>query len=78
MNWIEQENKLYKTYEFSDFAAAFAWMTRAAFAIEKLNHHPEWKNVYNKVEVWLCTHDAGNVVTDKDWQLAKTLDSIYP
>ena len=53
-----------------------AWMVKAAFAIEKLNHHPEWSNVYNKVSVSLTTHDAGNTITDKDRELAKALDAI--
>lgn len=76
MDWKEENNKLHKTFVFNDFAEAMAWMVKAAFAIEKLNHHPEWTNVYNRVSVSLCTHDAGNVVTDKDRELAKVLDSI--
>lgn len=76
MDWKEENNKLHKTFVFKDFAEAMAWMVKAAFAIEKLNHHPEWTNVYNRVSVSLCTHDAGNVVTDKDRELAKVLDSI--
>lgn len=76
MNWIEKDNKLYKTFEFSDFTEAIAWMVKAAFAIEKLNHHPEWSNVYNKVEVYLTTHDAGNTITDKDRKLAELLDNL--
>ena len=65
-----------KTYIFKDFATAIAWMVAASFEIEKLNHHPEWKNVYNKVEVVLTTHDASNTVTEKDRVLAKKLDAI--
>jgi 4a-hydroxytetrahydrobiopterin dehydratase len=76
MNWTEQDNKLCKTFDFADFAEAMAWMVKAAFAIEKLNHHPEWSNVYNKVEVKLTTHDAGNTITDKDRKLADILDNI--
>lgn len=76
MNWKEENNKLHKTFEFKDFTEAMAWMVKAAFAIEKLNHHPEWSNVYNKVSVSLTTHDAGNTITDKDRELAKALDAI--
>lgn len=65
-----------KTFEFTSFASAIAWMVKASFAIEKLNHHPEWTNVYNKVHVVLTTHDAGNTITDKDRKLATVLDGI--
>lgn len=75
-NWIENNNTLNKTFEFEDFTTALAWMVKAGFAIEKLNHHPEWTNVYNKVHVSLTTHDAGNTITDKDRKLAKVLDNI--
>ena len=75
-NWEIIENKLCKTFVFKDFAAAIAWMVKASFAIEKLNHHPEWSNVYNKVEVKLCTHDAGNIISTKDYALAEVLDLI--
>jgi 4a-hydroxytetrahydrobiopterin dehydratase len=51
-------------------------MTRVAFLSEKSNHHPKWTNVYNTVEVWLSTHDAGNVITEKDKELAKAIDSL--
>ena len=76
MDWKEENNKLHKIFVFKDFAEAVAWMVKAAFAIEKLNHHPEWTNIYNRVSVSLTTHDAGNTVTDKDRELAKVLDSI--
>ena len=62
-----------KTYEFGDFNEAFGWMSRIALAAEKLDHHPEWFNVYSKVEVLLSTHDAGGV-TDLDVTLAKIMD----
>jgi 4a-hydroxytetrahydrobiopterin dehydratase len=74
--WQESENKLYRKFEFSDFSEAFAFMTRVAMEAEKMNHHPEWKNVWNRVEVWLCTHDAGDVVTERDRKLAKKIDAI--
>lgn len=74
--WIEKNNKLSKTFKFSDFQEAFAFMTRVAFLAEKHNHHPNWSNVYNTVEIELTTHDAGNTVTEKDRKLAKAIDQI--
>ena len=75
--WQEQNNSLHKQFEFIDFSEAFAFMTRVALAAEKMDHHPTWTNVYNKVEIWLNTHDAGDVVTDKDRKLAKKIDGLY-
>ena len=75
-SWKEKNNALNKTFSFRNFTEAIAWMVRAGYAIEKLNHHPEWTNVYNKVTVKLTTHDAGNTVTDKDRELAKILDEL--
>ena len=75
--WEEKENKLYKKFEFKDFSEAFAFMTRVALAAEKMDHHPLWTNVYNKVEIWLNTHDAGDVVTDKDRKLSKMIDNFH-
>ena len=63
-----------KTFKFADFNAAFGWMTRVALAAEKLDHHPEWFNVYSRVEVLLATHDAGGV-TELDVTLAKLMDA---
>lgn len=74
--WKEIDKKLYRKFEFKDFSEAFAFMTRVAFEAEKMDHHPEWKNVYNTVEIWLSTHDAGDVVTDKDKKLSKKIDGI--
>ena len=74
--WQEQDNKLYRKFEFKNFSEAFAFMTRVALEAEKMDHHPLWTNVNNKVEVWLNTHDAGDVVTDKDRQLAKKIDAL--
>ena len=74
--WTEHNNALHKTFEFSSFLEAMDWMQKASIEIEKLNHHPEWTNVYNKVQVQLTTHDAGNVVSEKDWELARVLDAI--
>ncbi len=75
--WTETDNKLYKKFEFRDFSEAFAFMARVALEAEKMNHHPLWTNVYNKVELWLSTHDAGDVVTDKDKRLAKKIDALF-
>jgi Pterin-4a-carbinolamine dehydratase len=74
--WQEKDNKLYKKFEFRDFSEAFAFMTRVALAAEKMDHHPLWTNVYNKVEIWLNTHDAGDLVTEKDKKLAKIIDAL--
>ena len=74
--WTEKDNTLYQKFSFGDFSEAFAFMTRVAIEAEKLNHHPLWKNVYNTVEIWLSTHDAGNVVTVKDEELAKRIDGL--
>lgn len=74
--WKEENNQLYKKFEFRDFSEAFAFMTRVALATEKMDHHPLWTNVYNKVEIWLSTHDAGDIVTEKDRTLAKKIDAL--
>lgn len=76
MDWIEKDNSLKKTFTFKTFGEAMAWMVKASYAIDKLNHHPEWTNIYNKVSITLRTHDAGDVVTDKDRELAKVLDAL--
>ena len=74
--WEEKNNALYKKFTFRDFSEAFGFMTRVAMAAEKMNHHPLWTNVYNQVEIWLNTHDAGDVVTDKDRQLSSKIDKL--
>jgi 4a-hydroxytetrahydrobiopterin dehydratase len=74
--WTEQNNQLYKKFEFKNFSEAFAFMTRVAIEAEKMNHHPYWSNVWNKVEIWLQTHDAGNIITQKDHDLAKHIDEL--
>ncbi|MCH7757993.1 MAG: 4a-hydroxytetrahydrobiopterin dehydratase [Thaumarchaeota archaeon] len=73
--WSVKEEKLHKDFEFGDFNEAFGFMTRAAMHIEKMNHHPEWFNVYNKLTVDLTTHDAGGI-TENDIGLAKILNSL--
>jgi len=75
--WQETDNKLKADFTFVSFIEAFSFMTEVAFQAEKQGHHPHWTNVYNKIEISLSTHDAGNVVTDKDRLLAKTIDRIY-
>jgi 4a-hydroxytetrahydrobiopterin dehydratase len=75
--WEEKNNKLQRTFTFKDFVHAFSFMTRVAFIAEKMNHHPEWTNVWNKVSVSLSTHDAGDTVTDKDRKLAEAIDKVY-
>lgn len=74
--WKEENDNLYRKFEFTNFSEAFAFMTRVAMAAEKMDHHPLWTNVYNKVEIWLSTHDAGNTVTEKDRKLATVIDKI--
>lgn len=75
--WEEKNNALYRKFEFKDFSEAFAFMARVALAAEKSDHHPKWTNVYNTVEIWLNTHDAGDVVTAKDHSLAKKIDELH-
>ena len=76
MNWEEKDNSLYRKFQFRDFSEAFAFMTRVAMIAEKMDHHPKWTNGWNTVEVWLSTHDAGDIVTDKDRKLAEKIDAI--
>ncbi|WP_370088195.1 4a-hydroxytetrahydrobiopterin dehydratase [Ekhidna sp.] len=76
MSWKEEDNKLKKTFKFKDFVEAFGFMSQVAIIAEKMNHHPNWSNVYNTVSFELNTHDAGDVVTDKDHKLAEAIDSL--
>ncbi len=64
-----------KQYRFRDFSEAFGWMTRAALLAEKMDHHPDWTNVYNRVDVTLTSHDAGGL-TNRDFTLARAFDAI--
>ncbi len=77
MSWTEQNNKLSKEFVFKNFSQAFAFMTQVALLAEKADHHPEWKNVWNKVWIDLCTHSEGSTVTTKDRELAKAIDTVY-
>lgn len=76
MEWLHEDNKLKKTFQFKDFTEAFGFMTKVALIAEKMDHHPTWTNTWNKVTIELSTHDAGNVVTTKDQQLAKAIDAL--
>ena len=77
MNWIEKEDALTANFTFKDFKQAFAFMTECAMYIEQANHHPTWSNTWNRVEILLQTHDAGNVVTQKDVDLSKQISEVY-
>jgi len=74
--WIEEENKLSRTFEFSNFVEAWGFLSQVAILAEKADHHPHISNVYNRVTLELSTHDAGNVVTEKDHQLAGAIDQL--
>lgn len=74
--WTEKDNALYQKFQFKTFVEAFAFMTQVALLAEKADHHPRWTNVFNTVEIWLNTHDAGNTVTDKDRKLAQQIDAL--
>ncbi|MBI1184441.1 pterin-4-alpha-carbinolamine dehydratase [bacterium] len=75
--WKEENNSLNKEFVFDNFVDAFGWMTQVAIEAEKMNHHPTWSNSWNKVQVQLCTHDAGNTITEKDHRLARIMDKYY-
>ncbi|MBO0764394.1 MAG: 4a-hydroxytetrahydrobiopterin dehydratase [Hyphomicrobiaceae bacterium] len=74
---VDGRDAITKTFTFPDFSAAFGFMTRAALVAEKMNHHPEWFNVWNRVEVTLSTHDAGGL-TERDVKLAEAMDRLAP
>lgn len=75
--WKEEDDKLKRSLQFKDFRQAMAFMNEVAEVAEELNHHPWWSNVYNKVDIELTTHDAGNTITALDHKLAKRIDEIY-
>lgn len=74
--WEESGGRLRRTFTFADFSEAWAFMSRVALLAERANHHPNWSNVWNRVEIELTTHDAGNTVTDKDRALAAAIDAL--
>lgn len=76
MGWQLKNDQLVSNFEFKNFSEAWAFMTRVAFLAEKMDHHPEWTNVYNKVEIRLSTHSAGNTVTERDRNLAAEIDNL--
>jgi 4a-hydroxytetrahydrobiopterin dehydratase len=75
--WKEENNQLKRSFEFKNFVEAFTFMTKVAFAAEKMDHHPNWSNAYNKVEILLFTHDAKDSITEKDVKLSKEIDKIF-
>lgn len=77
VGWAKSPDReaIEKRFEFKDFNAAFGWMTRVALAAEKRDHHPEWRNVYNRVEVTLATHDVGGL-SARDVELARIMDAL--
>jgi len=75
--WNKSKKELKQTFKFADFSHAFSFMTRVALAAEKMDHHPLWTNVYNRVDISLSTHDAGDIVTEKDVKLSKLIDKIH-
>ena len=74
--WQQTDNKLVRNFTFSNFRDAFVFMSEVAEVAETLDHHPNWCNSYNKVNIELSTHSAGSTVTEKDHELAKEIDSI--
>ena len=74
--WKEKDNCLYQEWVFKDFVEAFAFMTEVALVAEREGHHPNWENVYNQVRTEWSTHDAGNIVTEKDRRLAELITDI--
>ena len=77
MEWKNENNRLKKTFRFNDFRQAFGFMTSVALIAEKMDHHPTWTNTYNTVAIELSTHDAGDIVTEKDHQLAQEIDQLF-
>ncbi|MCF8388369.1 MAG: 4a-hydroxytetrahydrobiopterin dehydratase [Bacteroidales bacterium] len=75
--WKEEHDTLTREFKFDNFIEAFSFMTKVAMVAEKMGHHPDWQNVYNTVTINLSTHDAGDVITDKDRELAKKIDEIH-
>jgi 4a-hydroxytetrahydrobiopterin dehydratase len=75
-DWIVEDNKLKRSFVFENFIHAWGFMNSVALLAEKMNHHPLWLNVYNKVEIELSTHEAGNTITQKDIELAKAINNL--
>jgi len=75
-HWTVRDGKLHRELHFPDFVQAFGFMSRVALLAEKHDHHPEWSNVYGTVRIDLCTHDAGDAITQKDLELARAIDAV--
>ena len=71
-----QDGKLHKVFKFDSFAAAIGWMVSVAIYADKIDHHPEWRNVYNRVWVDLATHDLGDAISELDVKLARQMDKL--
>lgn len=74
--WTIENGKLSKTFKFKSFAAALGWMVTVGIQADKMDHHPEWSNVYNRVTVNLVTHDLGNVISNWDVELAQKMEAL--
>ena len=74
--WSVKDGKLHAEFRFVDFVDAFAFMTKVAFAAEAAQHHPEWRNIYNRVVIDLVTHDAGNAISQRDIDLARKINTL--
>jgi len=74
--WEERDGALRRTFTFADFSEAWAFMSRVALLAEKADHHPNWSNVWNRVDIELTSHDAGNTVTDRDRKLATAIGEL--
>ncbi len=75
--WDHRGDRIARTFRFESFAEAFGWMASVAIVADKLDHHPEWRNVYSRVEVELTTHDAGGL-SERDFELARVMDELAP
>ena len=75
-NWQVLDNKLHRQFIFKDFLVAFAFMVKVAILAEKQDHHPTWQNSYKTVDIYLSTHDAGNIITSKDIKLADSINKL--
>lgn len=75
--WKEENNQMKRSFKLKDFIEAFTFMTEVAFAAEKMGHHPNWSNAYNKVDILLFSHDNNNSITEKDVKLSKEIDRIF-
>ena len=75
VEWTLRDQKLYRRFVFGNFIEAFGFMSRVALLAEAANHHPEWSNVYNRVDIYLTTHDAGGL-TQRDFSLAEQIDQL--